>query len=371
MAYTQDQNAGGLDTLDNTTLATGDLAIVGDISDSNRAKGITWANIKLFLKTYFDSLYPSGSGTSTGTNTGDQTLSDATITSTDITTNNVTSSKHGFAPKSPADATQFLNGAATPAFAAVKDSDLSTTDITTNNVSTSKHGFAPKVPNDATKYLDGTGAYSVPPSGSSVPTVKVYTDVATTGRFIKTTGGSAAITFGGGVGTTIDTGASSGSYAVLRLAVPFSKAEISGTIVSFQITLQNSPAGTTWTSFFGAGLPTVDGANITFTDSHIGFKLVAVASVYSLYATQANGTTETASSALTTLASGDNIEVIWKSNGTSVDYYWRKNGGSMSSATNLSTNLPTSLTSNLTVNVSNQNNAQQVSLQTAGFGIER
>lgn len=39
---------------------------------------------------------------------------------------------------------------------------LSLTDITTNNVSTTKHGFAPKLPNDATKYLDGTGAYTVP-----------------------------------------------------------------------------------------------------------------------------------------------------------------------------------------------------------------
>ena len=92
--------------------------------------------------------------------------SDANLATTDITTNNVTSSKHGFAPKSGADATTFLNGAATPAYAAVKDSDLSTSDVTTNNVSTSKHGFAPKSPNDATKFLDGTGAYSVPAGGT-------------------------------------------------------------------------------------------------------------------------------------------------------------------------------------------------------------
>ncbi len=45
------------------------------------------------------------------------------------------------------------------------DADLSISDITTNNVSTSAHGFAPKAPNDATKFLDGTGAYSTP-SGS-------------------------------------------------------------------------------------------------------------------------------------------------------------------------------------------------------------
>lgn len=50
-------------------------------------------------------------------------------------------------------------------FENVADADLSLTDITTNNVSTTKHGFAPKLPNDATKFLDGTGAYSVPSGG--------------------------------------------------------------------------------------------------------------------------------------------------------------------------------------------------------------
>jgi hypothetical protein len=51
------------------------------------------------------------------------------------------------------------------AYAAVTDAQLSTSDITTNNASTTKHGFAPKYPNDATKYLDGTGAYTVPAGG--------------------------------------------------------------------------------------------------------------------------------------------------------------------------------------------------------------
>ena len=73
-------------------------------------------------------------------------------------------------PTSPADATKFLNGASAPTFAQVKDSDLSVSDITTNNVSTAKHGFAPKAPNDATKFLDGTGNYSTPASGSNPST---------------------------------------------------------------------------------------------------------------------------------------------------------------------------------------------------------
>jgi hypothetical protein len=97
---------------------------------------------------------------------------EADITLANNTTNNVSSTKHGFTPISPSDATQFLNGAATPAYAAVKDSDLSTSNITTNNVSTSKHGFAPILPNDATKYLDGTGAYTVPAGGSSLNAFK-------------------------------------------------------------------------------------------------------------------------------------------------------------------------------------------------------
>lgn len=48
----------------------------------------------------------------------------------------------------------------------IVEGQLSLSDVTTGNVSTTKHGFAPKAPNDATKYLDGTGAYSVPSTGS-------------------------------------------------------------------------------------------------------------------------------------------------------------------------------------------------------------
>lgn len=44
MAYTNNQNSGGLETL--TTIDAGDLVIVGDVSDSNRAKAITKTNLK-------------------------------------------------------------------------------------------------------------------------------------------------------------------------------------------------------------------------------------------------------------------------------------------------------------------------------------
>jgi hypothetical protein len=47
----------------------------------------------------------------------------------------------------------------------VTDATISTSDITTNNSSTSKHGWLKKLNNDATYYMDGTGNWSVPAGG--------------------------------------------------------------------------------------------------------------------------------------------------------------------------------------------------------------
>jgi len=43
------------------------------------------------------------------------------------------------------------------------DVNLKVTDVTDNNVSTLKHGLAPKLPNDDTKFLNGKGNYTTPP----------------------------------------------------------------------------------------------------------------------------------------------------------------------------------------------------------------
>jgi len=71
----------------------------------------------------------------------------------------------------------FAGSTQTVTSSAVAEADQSLSDNTTNNVSTSKHGYAPKAPNDATKYLDGTGTYSTPAgSGGSAtwPAAMVY-----------------------------------------------------------------------------------------------------------------------------------------------------------------------------------------------------
>jgi len=122
----------------------------------------------------------------------------------------------------------------------------------------------------------------------------------------------------------------------------------------FTCGLQFNTKGTTASSFLGIGLVTKDGSGHTYTTDHAGFKIVTVASVASLYATQGDGSTETASSALTTLAALDAVELMLKINGTSsIDYYWRKNGAAWSSATNLAANMPDTATIYLQFSVSN------------------
>lgn len=48
---------------------------------------------------------------------------------------------------------------------AVTEAKQTLADNTTNDVSISAHGYAPKAPNDVTKFLNGLGAYSVPAGG--------------------------------------------------------------------------------------------------------------------------------------------------------------------------------------------------------------
>jgi hypothetical protein len=115
------------------------------------------------------------------TGSGGSSVTDATIATSDITTNNVSITKHGWTPKAPNDATKYLDGTGAYSVPAggssVTDATIATSDITTNNVSTSKHGWAPKAPADATQYLDGTGAWSVPAGGgggSGAPTTAHY-----------------------------------------------------------------------------------------------------------------------------------------------------------------------------------------------------
>lgn len=131
----------------------------------------------------------------------------------------------------PADATKFLNGASVPGFANVKDSDLSLSNITTNDVSISQHGFAPKAPNDATKFLDGTGAYTTPAGGGTV----THTGTLSSGQLIKGNGGADIA-----VGDLSGDATTSGSLVVTNVNLPDGVTQ-AGKLVATAITAPGTP----------------------------------------------------------------------------------------------------------------------------------
>ncbi len=119
-------------TYDSKGLVTsGADATTSDIADSSNKRYVTDAQLVVI-------------GNTSGTNSGNVSVTDGSTIDFTLTGQALT--------------------------AEVKDNSITEAkqllaDNTTNDVSTSKHGYAPKLPNDATMYLNGTGTYSVPAGG--------------------------------------------------------------------------------------------------------------------------------------------------------------------------------------------------------------
>lgn len=94
-------------------------------------------------------------------------VTESEITLADNTTNNSSTTKHGFLKKLDNTATNFMDG--TGNWDSVKDSDLSTSDITDNNATTSKHGFLKKLSNTASEFINGAGNWVNPVTVLSNP----------------------------------------------------------------------------------------------------------------------------------------------------------------------------------------------------------
>lgn len=120
-------------TINGSDLSTNVTLTTAVIADSSNKRYVTDAYLTVLSNT-------------SGTNTGDQTIT---------LTGDVTGSGTG-------------SFAATIANASVTETKLSFSDITTNNASTTKHGLLPKLDNNSAHFLDGTGAWSTPGGGGSV-----------------------------------------------------------------------------------------------------------------------------------------------------------------------------------------------------------
>lgn len=58
----------------------------------------------------------------------------------------------------------------------IAETDLSFTDVTNGDVTSTKHGFAPKSPNDTTKFLTGgaTPSWAVPPGTTNPLLAQIF-----------------------------------------------------------------------------------------------------------------------------------------------------------------------------------------------------
>lgn len=163
----------------------------------------------------------------------------------------------------------------------------------------------------------------------------------TAARFGTTNNGAGANTFNNN-GAVLNTSATINSSAGVKLLIATAADNLYLGSPRFTARFGFTLKGTDGQALISIFETTVTGTTLTFTDPHVGFKLVWAASgVATLSATNASGGVEVAT-ALTTVAQGDEIEVIAQVNGSaSIDYYWRKNGGVLSPAVIHTTRLPT------------------------------
>jgi hypothetical protein len=149
--------------------------------------------------------------------------------------------------------------------ALVTDANLTTSDITTNNVSTTKHGFVPKAPNDTTKFLRGDGTWSAALPVELVVAASDETTALTTGTAKVTFRMPHAMTLTG-VRASLSTAQASGSIFTVDIN------EGGTTVLSTKLTIDNTEKTSTT-----AATPAVisdsalaDDAEITINIDQIG-----------------------------------------------------------------------------------------------------
>ena len=196
--------------------------------------------------------------------------------------------------------------------------------------------------------------------GMTVLSTRAYTIFETSGRFTQTVTGTGTVTFND-TGMALLTGATQNSLAYNRWETSSFDVFAANPTVSILLTVSGiaSDANPRW-----VGLGNCDTTD--FTVHHAGFKILSG----NLYATQAGGT-ETVSSALTAVVSGDTLDLIIKMNDSSIDYYYRLNLGAFSAVTTLTTNMPTATSSFITFAAKNSASTNSKGMVVRAASYER
>lgn len=142
-----------------TTPVDADEVPLVDSAASYGMKRLTWADLKATAKAYFDTLYAAISHTHT-----EYVAHSLATAANDFL---VASGSGAFIKKTLAEVKTILGLGAMAYKGNVTESDLSLSDVTTADVSTSRHGLCPKAPNDTAKFLRGDGTWATVPASLS------------------------------------------------------------------------------------------------------------------------------------------------------------------------------------------------------------
>ena len=133
----------------------------------------------------------------------------------------------------------------------VTDATLTLTDVTTNDVSITKHGFAPKAPNDTTKFLRGdatwnTAGVTIDSNATATTTLGTSDTTICTLTVTKISGVSIFLTASGFMGDTGTAGGYSMNSVIIKVdgtavkTINFSTFPNAGGIIAYQTSVSLS-----------------------------------------------------------------------------------------------------------------------------------
>ena len=186
----------------------------------------------------------------------------------------------------------------------------------------------------AAQVLTSNGAGAAPTfqaaaGGGGTPRMRASTTFETAGRFLSanTAGGTTAF---GITGLTCTTSTTSASLSKIRMLAPTATIGSAVIGVEWSCGVEIDAIGTSGEYYLGFGSIDATGSSHTFTDNHIGFKIIVSSGTATLYGTVGASGETTAN--LTTVTAGTFLDLIfYVTSSTTVDFYYRKNGGTLSS----------------------------------------